>query len=198
MLSHAKGILCALGVVEWFALALLVPLWWRGRGAVRAVVIAGGVVLVSLAVTLAFPASRLVLKGNLALHAYLFCFAVAVVGVCRLGTVLFSRKWAGQAAAAVVTLALASSVLVVNPIVKGFPRARDGVAAVVLGTNPVSVCGAALGYDVMRKARMYEVSAIGSYHFTYPAWYAAAGIHLAAGIVLFGLSSLSNRRDSRE
>ncbi len=160
--------------------------------------IAGGMVLASFAVTLAFPAGRLVLGGNLALHVYLLCFAIAVVGVCRLGTVLFEREWAGQAAAAVVTLVLVLSILIVNPIVEGSPRLRNSAAAIVLMTNPVPVCGAALGYDVMRKAKMYEICAIGSYHFTYPAWYAAAGIHLAAGLIFFGLSTLWSRRDSNE
>lgn len=193
-----KAILCALGVVEWFALAVLVPLWVRGQGVVRAVMIAGGVVLASFAVTLAFPAGRLVLSGNLALHVYLLCFAVAIAGICRLGTVLFKRKWAGQAAAAVITLVLASSVLIVNPIVEGFSKTKETVMTTVLVTNPISACGAALGCDVMRKAKMYEVCAIGSYHFTYPAWYVTAGIHLALGLIFLGLSLLWNRMDSGE
>ncbi len=193
-----KAILCALGVAEWFALAVLVPIWVRKWGAARAVMIAGGVILVSFAVTVAFPAGRLVLGGNLALHVCLLCFAVAITGVCRLGTVLFKREWAGQAAAAVITIALSSSVLIVNPIVEGFPKIKGSVVTVVMATNPATICGAALGYDVMRKAKMYEICAIGSYRFTYPAWYATAGIHLAAGIIFLGLSLLWNGRNSGE
>ncbi len=193
-----KAILCALGVAEWFALAVLVPLWVRIQGPTRAIMIAGGVVIASLVVTLCLPAGRLVLGGNLALHVYLLCFAIAMAGVCRFGTVLFERKWAGQAAAAVVTLVLAVSVLIVNPIVEGTPRLRNSAAAAVLVTNPIAVCGGALGYDVMRKAKMYEICAIGSYHFTYPAWYAVAGIHLAVGLIFLGLSLHWNRRGLSE
>ena len=131
--------------------------------------IAGGVVLASFVVTLAFPAGRMVLGGNFALHIYLLCFSVGIAGICWFAADFLARKWAGQAVAAVITLVLVLSVLIVNPIVEGAPRLRNSAVAVVLATNPIPVCGAALGYDVMRKAKMYEICAIGSYRFTYPA-----------------------------
>ncbi len=194
----SKAILCAFGVLEWFALAVFVPVWVRGRGLVRGIVIAGVAVLAGFIVTLTLPAGRALLGGNLALHTYLLCFSIGMAGVCVFASDVLARKWAGQAVVTAIAVLFISSVLFVNPVVEGSPGMRNIVMTTALGTNPAAVCGAALGYDVMRKAGMYEISAIGSYHFTYPAWYATAGIHLAAGIIFAGLSMLRNRRELDE
>ncbi len=176
--------LCSAGVAGWLALAVLVPLWMRRRGSLQTLLFAATLVVASLLTAFACPAGRLLAAGNLALHAYLLCFAIALMGIFQLASALFRRRLAGQAAATIAALLFAFNVILVSAIVERYPKIRNGVIAVTLSTNPVSACGAALGYDVMRKAGMYEACAIGSYRFQYPLWYAVSGLHLIPGLVL--------------
>jgi hypothetical protein len=142
---------------------------------------------------IAFSEGRLVPQGAGALHIYLACFGFALAGIGGLAAAVIGTGRGGQVAATLAAAGIASTVLVADFAVAIWPAAREAVAAIVLGTNPIAVAGSALDCDVMRAAKMYTVCFIGTHTFRYPSWQLVAGLHLAVGIVFAALAELLAR-----
>ncbi len=194
----AKSSLCALGVVMWLLLAVLVPFWVRRLGLRHALVLAAVLPAASLVTSLIVPAGRLAPGSTLALHAFLVCFGCFAAGLSRIAAAGLRRQAAGQAAAAAAALVFLGSVLVTGFAEERSPCLRQAVFSAVLWTNPVALCGGTVGYDVMRNERMYRVCPIGSHRFTYPRWYAVCLVYLCAGIAMLVSAEFIDRRGAGE
>jgi hypothetical protein len=107
--------------------------------------------------------------------------AFAAVGVFFSAT-LRDPLDAGLASLA-VTLTLGIGILVAGPSVSDLPR---GIVNAALAASPLVASAAAANIDLLRLDVLYHVSPIAHFQFAYPSWSTAAGLYVAAGMLLLG------------
>ena len=83
----------------------------------------------------------------------------------------------------VVIALVMGSLLLAGPYIARTPDATAVIQAVLV-VNPVVAVASAFDFDVLRSETLYGLSPIGQRRFDYPAWYALAGVYLAAAVVL--------------